>query len=147
MNPQMEPVTITRILPVPRARIYQAWTSELALAQWFAPQGDWSCDMKADVRVGGAYRFEMRSPDDVFIVSGTYERIFENELISFTWKWEDTDFEPSDSLVTVRLEDAQNGTLITITHERLSSTESEEEHSKGWNAVLNRLEEFLPKSE
>jgi uncharacterized protein YndB with AHSA1/START domain len=49
-----------------------------------------------------------------------------------------------DSLVTITLRDAGNGkTELTLRHDNLVTTENRDQHGRGWNSALNKLETFL----
>jgi uncharacterized protein YndB with AHSA1/START domain len=100
---------------------------------------------ESDARVGGRYRFVMRSPDGAkHAVGGVYREVVANEKLVFTWAW---DAAPGDeayeSLVTVLFKPDGDGTLLTLTHEQLFDEESRVGHGKGWNGALDKLEKFV----
>ena len=56
-------ITITRVFNAPRALVFKAWADASELAQWWGPKGFTNPVCELDVRVGGAIRIQMRSPD------------------------------------------------------------------------------------
>ena len=55
--------TMTRTFNAPRARVWSAWTTPEALAQWFGPKGSSSEILCYDLRPGGEWRGRMEAPD------------------------------------------------------------------------------------
>ena len=78
-------ITITRVFDAPRALVFKAWTDASEVAQWWGPKGFTNpvCDL--DVRVGGAIRIHMRSPDgSVYPMKGEFREIVPPERLVFT---------------------------------------------------------------
>jgi uncharacterized protein YndB with AHSA1/START domain len=92
-----------------------------------------------DVRVGGRYRFAMRSPDgEEHRVSGIYREVVPNRKLVFTWAWQSTP--ERESLVTVTLKPAADGgTDLTLTHEQFFDEAARDRHEQGWTGSLDRL--------
>jgi uncharacterized protein YndB with AHSA1/START domain len=97
----------------------------------------------ADLRVGGAYTWEMQGRPDgsdseyQAKATGIYKKIIPNELISFTWNgtWAPNE----ETLVTVHFRDVAEGTEVTLTHERFKTEESRAGHQQGWTSMLDKL--------
>ena len=66
------------------------------------------------------------------------------ERLVFTWNWE-AGGPPygSNTLVTIEFQDAGNGTNLVLTHERFDSEMARDNHTKGWDAGLEKLTELL----
>jgi uncharacterized protein YndB with AHSA1/START domain len=115
------------------------------MKRWMGPADIEILKAEVDARVGGRYRIEMR--DDTgnpHTVTGVYREVITGEKLVFTWVWEVTPPElPHESLVTVVIKADGDGTLLTLTHERLSSEESREGHEGGWISSLDKLERLL----
>jgi uncharacterized protein YndB with AHSA1/START domain len=78
-------ITITRVFDAPRALVFKAWTDAAQLAQWWAPKGFSNPVCEIDVRVGGAIRIHMRSPNgDVYPMRGEFREIVPPERLVFT---------------------------------------------------------------
>src|SRR5919201_1582102 len=56
-------LTIERVFDAPRGIVFAAWTDPKQAAQWWGPQGFTTISCEMDVRIGGAYRACMRSPE------------------------------------------------------------------------------------
>ena len=56
-------VVITRIFDAPRERVWKAWTDPEQLKHWWGPKGFTTPVFRADLRVGGALLYCMRSPE------------------------------------------------------------------------------------
>jgi len=78
-------ITITRVFDAPRALVFEAWTDAAQLAQWWGPKGFTNPVCEIDVRVGGAIRVHMRSPDgQVYPMRGEFREIVAPERLVFT---------------------------------------------------------------
>jgi uncharacterized protein YndB with AHSA1/START domain len=75
-------ITITRVFDAPRLLVFKAWTDAKELAQWWGPKGFTNPVCELDVRVGGAIRIHMRSPDgSVYPMKGEFREIVPPELV------------------------------------------------------------------
>jgi len=100
---------------------------------------------ESDTRVGGRYRWVMRSPAaQEHAVGGVYREVVPNEKLVFTWAWKvmppDT---PHESLVTVLFKPDGDGTLLTLTHEDLFDEDSRNGHEMGWVGAFEKLEKLF----
>ena len=78
-------IMITRVFNAPRALVFKAWTDASELAQWWGPKGFTNPVCELDVRVGGAIRIHMRSPDgSVYPMKGEFCEIVPPERLVFT---------------------------------------------------------------
>src|SRR5579871_5305107 len=60
---QGDEFTISRVFDAPRELVFDAWTQEQHLAQWFGPKGCAIVDAKLDLRPGGFFHYGMRFLD------------------------------------------------------------------------------------
>jgi uncharacterized protein YndB with AHSA1/START domain len=128
-------IQVSRTIRAKRERVFAAWTRPEIIQQWFGPKALVTSAVHVDLRVGGAYSIEMTNPAQpeaaaTVGVSGVYQQIVPNELISFTWNgaW----FPNEETLVTVTLADTTGGTEVVITHEHFKTIESMKAHEQGW---------------
>ena len=136
------PLVITRTFSVPRERVFKAWTTADQLARWFSPTDEYQVKATVDLRVGGAYRIEMHhSGGNVNTVIGTYQQIDAPQKLSFTWRWEGSP--APDTLVTIDFIPRGDATDVTMTHEKLLTIESRDQHEKGWIGCMGRLDRTL----
>lgn len=54
---------LERIVEVPRARVWQAWTEPELLMQWFTPAPWRTVECEIELRPGGVFRTVMQSPE------------------------------------------------------------------------------------
>ncbi len=156
-------VVIRRTFAAPRERVFRAWTEPEHLKRWFAPTDDFATPLaEVDLRVGGRYRLGLLRPPGgcgctpssecadagptMKYVGGTYEVIQPFEKLVFTWAWEESDMAPDETRVTVEFLDRAGQTEVVLTHERLPSQESRDQHTHGWTGCLNRLGRMVGES-
>ena len=136
---------IKRLIKAPRHRVYAAWTDPTQLKQWFGPENVQTNELIADARVGGEFRWDLtNSEGEEMTMRGEFRELLPGRKIVFTWQWEDDeDWENHVSVVTVELDDADGGTELRLTHEKLPNEESRDGHTRGWNSALDKLEKFF----
>ena len=135
-------LTVMRVIPAPRARVFEAWTKPEVMSRWFAAAPDWSCDAEADVRIGGRYILQMREPAGaVHEQFGEYREIVPVSRLVFTWTCPEIGV--ADSVVTVELEDRGEQTALTLTHVLPDDAEIRRSHEDGWNGCLANLDRYL----
>ena len=95
---------LSRSFAAPRDRVFRAFTAPAQLARWWGPKGFTVPACTLDVRVGGAWRTVMRSPEGKdHIVSGVYREITPPERMVLTWAWEEAGARGHETLVTIEL--------------------------------------------
>jgi len=136
---------ITRFISAPRTRVYAAWTDPAQLKEWFGPVWVRTCELIAEARVGGKFRWDVIDSDGKKVtIQGEYREIVPGDKIVFTWKHCDDElWENQISIVTVEFSNRDSGTELRLKHEQLPGEESRDDHNRGWNSVLDRLEEFV----
>jgi uncharacterized protein YndB with AHSA1/START domain len=142
-------VHVSRELAAPRDQVFRTWTEPDLFKRWFTPPGNASVTAELDVRPGGRYRITLERtelvPGTSYIV-GNYLEVDPPERLVFTWGWEEPPpveglgaLETLDSRVTVQFRDLGDSTGISITHERLDTTELRDFHRWGWETTLDQL--------
>jgi uncharacterized protein YndB with AHSA1/START domain len=135
-------LTLKRRLNAAPAKVFAAWTDPEKVMRWMGSEGIVGIAAEADPRVGGRYRWVMRSNDgQTHDVSGTYREVVPDRKLVFTWAWKSTP--ERESLVTVELKPDGGGTLLTLTHEHFFDEDARDRHQQGWTACLNKMEKFL----
>jgi uncharacterized protein YndB with AHSA1/START domain len=136
---------IARFINAPRARVYAAWTDPAQLKEWFGPVWVRTCELIAEPRVGGKFRWDVIDCEGKEVtIQGDYREIVPGNKIVFTWKHCDNELWKNQiSIVTVEFSDRNGGTELRLKHEQLPGEESRGDHNRGWNSVLDRLEEFV----
>lgn len=138
-------LSITRLLDAPRTLVFAAWTNPEQAARWWGPKGFTSVSCMMDVRVGGAWRRVMRSPDGVeYVASGVYREIAAPERLVFTYAWEtnpgQTDHE---TLVTLTFAERGGSTELTLNQALFETVAARDDHRGGWSSCLERFAEYL----
>jgi uncharacterized protein YndB with AHSA1/START domain len=132
-------LTLKRRLKAPPAQVYSACTDPQKIARWMGPREVEMLRAEAEPRVGGKYRFVMRSPDgEEHDVSGTYREVIPNEKLVFSWAWRSTP--ERESLVTMTFKPDGDGTIMTLTHEQFFDEPARDRHQHGWTGSLDKLE-------
>ena len=130
--------TKTAFLPVPPDDAFALVTEPERLRRWQ------TVSAVVDLRAGGAYRWTV-TPGHV--AAGTYREVEPGRRIVFGWGWEGSDELPPDaSTVTVTVEPADGGSLVTLVHEGLTG-EQAASHAEGWNHYVERLERLAIKGD
>ena len=106
----------------PRELVYQAWTDPKQLARWFPPEGFSSPRCEVDPRPGGVFRVDMQAPAGppldgaVFPGPGEFIEVVPNERLTFTMQPEAGGQKMPKVLMTVRFEDHDGRTTVTVEH-------------------------------
>ena len=134
-----------RFIRASRDRVYAAWTDPAQLRQWFGPENVETRNLIADVRVEGQFRWELTDPEGKeMTISGEYREVHPGKKIVFTWQLQEAeDWKNHSSIVTVEFFDREGGTEIRLIHEKLPNEASRDDHTQGWNSVLDKLEKFV----
>jgi len=136
----MTTVTVTRYFASSPDRIWTALTDAGALAAWFWPE-QLEARISADARTGGGYRIE--SAPAAMAVSGGYLEVRPLERMVMSWRW---DGEAGESLVTIDLRPAGDGTELHLRHDQLLDERTQEMHEEGWSDCLDRLPPWLERT-
>jgi len=129
-------MTLNRIVAASPERVWRAWTTD-ELAVWLWPPS-WAATCEIDLRVGGRFRISSATMDTG--VGGEYVAIEPMTRIQHTWLW---DGDETETLVTIRLEAVEDGTLLTIVHENFADDATSDDHLQGWGDCLDRLPGYL----
>lgn len=83
--PTEREIVLVKVLKHPRHRVFAAWMDPEALAQWYGPAGLNIESLEADIREGGAWRFDMvgvfEGQEQRFANLMRFLKIVPNELI------------------------------------------------------------------
>ena len=135
-------VEIIRIFDAPPQRVFDAWMKREEWQSWIGPEGI-RCEVPTqDSKVGGRYRINMKLTNGQELpVGGSYQVIEPYKRIVFTWGW---DGDPArQSTITLTFRDLGGKTELTLRQVGLPTVESRDDHTKGWNSALNKMERYL----
>ena len=136
-----------------RDQVFAAWTDPKALGQWFGPHSH-SCHIeKWDLREGGEYQIRMipvgedsdcgGDSDKDSVCAGKFVQVQPPGKLVMTFTWIENGGDIGETLLTIELFEAGDGTDVVLTHERLPDEEMRKAHTGGWQGTLECLEEYL----
>lgn len=133
---------VTRALPYPPERVFDAWLDPALLAKFMIPGPGMSVpEAQSDARVGGRFRIIMRTPDNNDLPhEGEYLAIDRPNRLQFTWN---SPYSQDDSTVTLDFEPDGDGTQLRLHHIRFPNEESRDNHQGGWGLILDALQGAL----
>lgn len=155
-------LSFTRVVDVPRALVWRAWTEPALLMPWFCPLPWKTIDCEIDLQPGGIFRTTMQSPEgDKFPNAGCYLEVKPNEKLVWTNALL-PGFRPSVVTASggaddanfmftamVELADDGNGTRYTATvihaDENGCKTHAAMGFENGWGAALDQLVAMIKK--
>ncbi|HEY7895236.1 MAG TPA: SRPBCC domain-containing protein [Gemmatimonadaceae bacterium] len=137
-------VRVTQTIHASPERLFDAWTTPGELAAWWRmDEPGWAfAGATVDLRVGGAYRLGMTSPDGKSHVAvGVYREVQRPTRLAFTWDWENPESRVGDTLVTVEFKKVSTDTTeVVLTHERFPDAARASGHERGWTQLLSLLD-------
>jgi uncharacterized protein YndB with AHSA1/START domain len=136
-------LVLKRRLKAAPEKVYEAWTRPEQMTHWWGVAGGPKPPVaETDLRVGGRFRVQFWDPkNEHHSVSGIYREVVPNRKLAFSWAWQSTP--ERESLVTIELNPVTEGTMLTLTHEQFFDEKARDDHGRGWNIALDRLETFL----
>lgn len=141
-------LVLTRVMDVPREKLFRAWTEPELMKQWFAPKPWTISHVEVDPRAGGTSHFVMRSPEGKdYPNSGVYLQVVKNEKIVFTDAYIEAWAPSAKPFFTaiVTFEDVGGGKTKYTATARHWTAEDRETHEKmgfheGWGQCASQLE-------
>ena len=83
-NPKLD-LVLERVVDVPPALVWKAWTTPELLMQWFTPKPWTTPEMEVDLRPGGIFRNVMQSPEGEKMTNGgSFLEVVPNERLVWT---------------------------------------------------------------
>ncbi|HOI12726.1 MAG TPA: SRPBCC domain-containing protein [Methanoculleus sp.] len=148
---------IQRIFAASREPVWKAWTDPELIGRWWGPKGFTAPFIRVDLREGGRYLFNMRSPEGQdFWSTGEYREIVPVERLVFTDSFSDAEGNvvpastygmsedwPRELLVTVTFEEHGGGTKMTLREAGIPAGDSLDAAEAGWNESFDKLAEVL----
>lgn len=148
LDPKLD-LVLERVVDVPPALVWEAWTKPEHLRHWFTPKPWTVAHCEVDLRPGGTFRTVMRGPDgEEHDVAGCYLEIVPQQRLI----WTDAllpGYRPSANpffTAIVEFEPSGKGTRYTATaiHRDEDGRKKHEEMGfhQGWGTVLDQLVEY-----
>ena len=129
---------------MPPERVFAAFVEPEQLGQWFGPVGFKVSGLQLDAVEGSDYRIAIQPPEgDSFDILGTFRTVEPPRLLAFTFFYEEPDSDDQETLVTVRLEPAGQGSDLVLEQAPFKTAARWALHRDGWTDSLERLAQAL----
>ena len=144
--PSERELVISRTFAAPRAVVFEATTKPEHVRKWWGPRAMEMVDCQIDFRVGGSYRYAVRTPDGMEVAfSGVYKEIDAPARIVHTEGYEA--MTGHDYLSTVTYDETDGRTTLTV-HLLYQSAEARDGHiasgmESGMRETWDRLAELV----
>jgi len=146
--PSDREIVLTRAFHAPHRLVFEAWTRPEHVRRWYGCRAFTLTVCEINLRVGGAWRYTLRSPDGVdHTMQGVYREIVPPKRLVYTEQYLAPGFTSNEALVTVLF--AEHDGMTTLTSTVLHrSKEDRDGHlgsgmEKGAAEVYDRLAEHL----
>lgn len=143
--PGEEPLVVEAMFPASPERVFRAWTEPEEVKAWFGLRKNEVIKAEIDLRVGGVWRFHLRSDtaSNAFF-EGRYFDIEPARRLSFSWMHvmlskNAAREESVESRVTVIFEPVGAATRVYLRHEALSEG-ARLNVGHGWQASFTHLD-------
>lgn len=146
---------VSRVIKAPRQAVYRAWLDADSLASWLAPTGMKGQVHELDAREGGSYRMSLtydrpdhsapgKTSDDTDTFRARFVQLVPGERIVEAVVFDSNESAFAGEMrMTVMLEDAGDGTEVTVLFENIPSGISLEDNETGSRSTLEHLAAFL----
>ena len=153
-DPRLD-LVLERVVDVPRALVWRAWTEPEHMVKWFCPLPWKTTDAQVDLRPGGIFQTTMQGPEGPgFTNTGCILQVVGQERLVWTGAL-GPDFRPQDKALfaavpfvmsaIIALEDVAGGTKYTalVRHGDVASRQAHEQMGfhAGWGKALDQLVE------
>jgi uncharacterized protein YndB with AHSA1/START domain len=140
-------LVLTRLIDIPRDKLFRAWTEPALLMQWFTP-APWTTTLaEVDVRPGGANFIVMRGPNgEEHLNRGVYLEVAPNERLVFTdayvRAWEPSEKPFMTVILTFEEEGGKTRYTARVRHWTRADYETHEKMGfhEGWGRATDQLE-------
>jgi uncharacterized protein YndB with AHSA1/START domain len=140
--PTDEQILITREFDAPRHLVYRAWTTPELVKRWWSGQRGTVTSVEIDLRVGGAWRYVMVTPDGFEVAfHGEYREIVPNERLVSTEVYEG--FPDGEALDTLTLTEVDGRTTMTVLVQHASKEHRDAHINSGMELGLQEAMDLL----
>ncbi|MDX1393122.1 MAG: SRPBCC domain-containing protein [Gemmatimonadota bacterium] len=137
-------LSISRVIPATRDRVFRAWTEPEHMRRWACPEGAEVTGVTVDLSVGGAFRVEMSGQDGSrYTALGSYREIEAPGRLVYTWDWDEPEHAVGETIVTVTFNDLGESTEVIVEHDLFPTPAAAEGHRQGWSSCLDRFERLF----
>lgn len=150
-TPRSPLVQVEKILNAPVEKIFQAWSNEKLIIQWWGPEG-YSCpNAELEFIEGGDYLFAMKKDGENKILwsGGVFIEIVKDQRIVLTDHpanaagFDGPSSEIGEAYITVEFQKLNdNRTMMSLFHEGLPAG-IHDECVEGWSSSLDKLKKLV----
>ena len=141
-------VVLRRVFRAPPTLVFEAFTKPAMLREWWGHEETATPVAEVDLRIGGAYRFEMEGMEGgPFTLAGEFRIIERPRKLAYTWNWVEGGPFKGETLVTLEFRDHADGTELVLTHEGFDDPNIRDQHDQGWSSAFNSLDHYLEKGD
>jgi uncharacterized protein YndB with AHSA1/START domain len=145
---------ISRVIAAPRSRVFAAWMSKDAVAEWLPPSGMKAEIDRFDPAQGGGYRLTLayqadsggrgKTTPNTDVVNVKFVDVVRDERMvqEATFDTKDAQFAGTMTM-TWTFEDADGGTRVTVDVANAPKGISDEDHEKGIRSTLDNLATYV----
>lgn len=131
---------VERDYPAPRELVFEAWTAEDRVTEWFAPPGFTVTKCELDPRVDSTWHIEYADPNEhAYSERGTYRAVDAPSLLSFTLTQVDGTFVGPETLIEVTLEGTDGHTHMRFEQSGFPSPQLRDVNEEGWRECFDKL--------
>jgi uncharacterized protein YndB with AHSA1/START domain len=139
-------LTVTRLIDVPRAKLWRCWTEPQLICRWFTPPPWVTISAEMDIRPGGLSLVVMRGPDGTEVPNpGIFLEVVPERKLVFTDAY-GKDWAPSANpfMTAIITFDDEDGQTRYTARARHWTAEAMESHQKmgfeaGWGVATDQL--------
>ena len=142
---------ISRVLRVPRALVWQAWSDPAHLKEWWCPK-PWTTEVRAfDLRPGGAFHTFMRGPDGgtsdnpgAFLEVVPQSRLVWTSALLEHWRPAADPWMPMTAYINLSDEGEHTRYVATVLHKDKATRDQHEAMGffDGWGTCITQVEQF-----
>jgi len=133
-------VRLERTFHAPVARVFSALVDPSQLVRWWGPPDVETSVAEIDLRVGGLCRWVMHPGGHTAVLRGPIVELDPPLLLAMAHRW---DGDEAETLVTIRLEPAGDGTHLELIHQRLPAGVDPGEFTAWWQRAFDSLSAHL----
>jgi uncharacterized protein YndB with AHSA1/START domain len=136
-------VRIERTFAASAEEVFDAWTSPEVIRRWFRPARGWrEPSAEVDLRVGGAIRVVMRSPDGEPVgAGGEYTLIERPHRLAFTWTFDD--YPSNEQMIELEFTEEDGVTKVLFVNSDISGPGRRDSQYDGWSTCLDEMGRVL----
>ena len=142
-------LNVAKDFEVSQERLFEAWTREEDLKEWWHPLGHQLEKVTNDLREGGkvSYEFSTTEGGPALRIEGTYKEVKGKEKLVYTWNWKmgEQGVGNAEYLLEVRILPRDSGSRLEVVQENFSDEEAVQPHKEGWEKALQDLKSYLEK--